>query len=119
MPRSTIHRHAKKENWNADREKAGEQTRQKAIEKAADAASDNAKLAADLKRDLLLRLTFIAQKYPKDATEVRMQKNGGMMVYKLTDLTRALRDLTEDMPRETAPNELLQSLLDLERGAGA
>lgn len=85
-------------------------------QKTAEAAADNATLAEDIKNRLLNRLKRIEAKYPQDATEVRQQKDGKTMVYKLTDLTRAYKELTDDMPKAQAPNELLQSLYDLERG---
>ena len=66
-------------------------------QKTAEAAADNAVIAREIQRDLLERLQRISMKYPQDATEVRQQKDGKTMVYKLTDLTKAYRDLMEDI----------------------
>lgn len=66
-------------------------------QKTAEAAADNAVIAREIQRDLLERLKRISMKYPQDATEVRQQKDGKTMVYKLTDLTKAYRDLMEDI----------------------
>ena len=54
------------------------------------------------------------------ATEERSYDYDGNLteINRLRDLTAAYKDLTGDMPKAEAPaNELLQSLLDLERGA--
>ena len=113
VSKSTIYRHVKRKKWAEDKDKAEEKAREAAIEKTADAAADNAKMAAALKGEMLQRLALIAQKYPRDATEVRMQKGGATMIYKLTDLTRALRDLTDDMPKDANDVEDLDALAKL------
>lgn len=66
-------------------------------QRTVEAAADNAAVAREIQRDLLERLKRISMKYPQDATEVRQQKDGKTMVYKLTDLTKAYRDLMEDI----------------------
>lgn len=66
-------------------------------QKTVEAAADNAVIAREIQHDLLERLKRISMKYPQDATEVRQQKDGKTMVYKLTDLTKAYRDLMEDI----------------------
>lgn len=65
-----------------------------------------------------MRLQKIEQKYPLDATEVRTRAGKSTAIYKIRDLAAALRDLTEDLTGATGNNELLQSLLELERRAG-
>jgi hypothetical protein len=52
-------------------------------------------------------------KYPQDATEVRQQKDGKTMVYKLTDLTKAYRDLTEDIVATGSDIEDLNPLVEM------
>jgi hypothetical protein len=75
-------------------------------------------VAADLKKRLLQRLRNIEKKYPFDATEVRTKKGNSLVIFRIRDLTAAYKDLTEDMQTsETKTNELLQSLMELERRA--
>lgn len=83
-------------------------------QKTAEAAADNVVIAREIQRDLLERLKRISMKYPQDATEVRQQKNGKTMVYKLRDLTAAYKDLTGDIHTgEIAEVEDLSPLVEL------
>ena len=67
----------------------------------------------------MLRLARIEEKYPMDATEVKTRIGNNQATFRIRDLTAAYKDLTEDMQaNESKTNELLQSLLDLERRAG-
>lgn len=76
-------------------------------QKNLEAAKDNASLAEDIKRRLLLRLKRAEEHYPSDATEVRINKDGKTIVYKLRDLTAAYKDLTGDMPKADATEDAL------------
>ena len=51
------------------------------------------------------------------ATEHRESNDGVVDVKRLRDLTAAYKDLTSDIAISDTSNDLLQSLLDLERGA--
>lgn len=82
-------------------------------QKTVEAAADNAAIAREIQRDLLERLKRISMKYPQDATEVRQQKDGKTMVYKLTDLTKAYRDLTEDIVATGSDIEDLNPLVEM------
>lgn len=82
-------------------------------QKTVEAAADNAAIARAIQRDLLERLKRISMKYPQDATEVRQQKDGKTMVYKLTDLTKAYRDLTEDIVATGSDIEDLNPLVEM------
>lgn len=82
-------------------------------QKTVEAAADNAVIAREIQRDLLERLKRISMKYPQDATEVRQQKDGKTMVYKLTDLTKAYRDLTEDIVATGSDIEDLNPLVEM------
>lgn len=106
-----------KENWDELRKRTANAVETLTIERTADKVADNATLAADIKRRLLERLKRIESKYPMDATEVRQKKGDAQAVFRIRDLTAAYKDLTGDMPAAQAPNELLQSLMDLERRA--
>ena len=93
-------------------------TRTKAVQATAQTAADNATIAADLKKRLLLRLKRTEEKFPLEATEVQMQKDGKKVIYKLRDITAAYRDLTADMVMTEQGNELLSALMELERRHG-
>ena len=108
---------ANAEGWATLRRDADSKSVAIAQQKTAEAAADNATLAADIKHRLLERLRRIEAKYPLDATEVRSRNGNSTAIFRLRDLTAAYKDLTEDMPMAQAPNELLQSLFDLEREA--
>lgn len=119
VSRDTIALHSRREKWTEEREKAKAAVTQNIIQKTAEAAADNATMAADLKKSLLLRLKRIEEHYPMDATEVRTKVGGSVAVYRIKDLTAAYKDLTDDIQQSTgATNELLQSLVELERRAG-
>jgi hypothetical protein len=108
---------AKKENWTELRTQAEHKINTAATQKIVNAAADNAVIAADLKKRLLLRLQRIEDRYPFDATEVRTKQGNSYAVFRIRDLTAAYKDLTEDITTDTnGTNELLQSLIDLERG---
>ena len=117
IPVDTLMKRANKERWKDDREKAISKAAAKAQQKTAEAAADNATIAADLKKRLLLRLKRIEEKYPLDATEVRSKHGNSTAIFRIRDLTAAYKDLTENLQIASNENELLQSLIDLERGA--
>lgn len=109
---------AKKEDWPGLRTQAEHKASTEATQKTVEAAADNAVIAADIKKRLLLRLSRIEQKYPFDATEIRTHEGKNTVIFKIRDLTAAFRELTEDITGASDNNELLQSLLDIERRAG-
>jgi transposase len=115
---TTLMKKANAEGWHKLREKAESKSTAQAQQKTAEAAADNAVIAADIKKRLLLRLSRIEQKYPFDATEVRTHEGKNTVIFKIRDLTAAFRELTEDITGASENNELLQSLLDIERRAG-
>ena len=111
---------ANREGWQTFRRDADSKSTAEAQQKTADAAADNAVIAADIKKALLLRLKRIEQKYPMDATEVRTRQGNNTAIFRIRDLTGAFKDLTDDIQTNSnATNELLQSLLDMERRAGS
>ena len=117
LTKSTIFKKSKKEGWDDLRKRTANAVETETIQRTAEAAADNATIAQDLKKKLLLRLKRIEEKYPLDATEVRTRQGNSTAVYRIKDLTAAYRDLTEDMQiAEGTANELLQSLIELERG---
>ncbi|MBO6092535.1 MAG: hypothetical protein J6P40_02755 [Oscillospiraceae bacterium] len=109
---------ANREHWKQDRDDVQSNALARTKQKAAAAISDNATIVEDIKRNLLLRLKRIEEKYPMDATEVRTRVGNSTAIYRIRDLTAAYRDITEGMQmNDFRSNELLQSLIDLERGA--
>lgn len=83
----------------------------RATQRIADSAAENATLAADMKRRLLLRLKRTEEKFPMDATEVKVVEKGKTVIYRLRDLTAAYKDLTDDIVQPDAFDEPLYKLL--------
>jgi len=120
---------ANKEHWKQDRDEAIRKGLEKSKQKTANAISSNAEIAVRIKTKLLRRLEreidalpdLIGSETRNSLTEMngnRGKRNNKELtkVYKLRDLTAAYKDLTDDMVQtEQTGNELLQSLLDLER----
>lgn len=112
-----LKRKAKAENWPGLRTQAEHTATTIATQKVIEAATDNATIATEIKKNLLLRLQRIEKAYPLDATEVRSKIGNSTAVFRIKDLTAAYRDLTDDMVQsDTAGNELLLSLMKIERG---
>ena len=116
--RAAIERRCRIEKWSEARNDARAKVQEKIIQKTAEKAADNATIAADLKKNLLLRLQRIEEHYPMDATEVKTKIGNSWAVYRIRDLTAAYKDLTEDLQTASNGNELLRSLLELERRTG-
>lgn len=121
---------ANRENWKELRDQADNRGTMLAQQKVAEAKADNSAIAARIKTKLLIRLekeidrlpesigsesTNTAVEYGKNDKGSKMRKEASKS-YKLRDLTAAYKDLTDDMTlADNSGNELLQSLLDLER----
>jgi hypothetical protein len=109
-----------REGWGKTREKVARRAQEKKERKISDTIAkteaDSATIAADIKVTLLRKLKRIADGLPDDATEEKTNRNGKTTTKRLRDLTAAYKDLTGDQTAEQGPNDLLQSLLDLERG---
>ena len=124
------------EGWVKMRQEAQDKATAKALQKTADIAADNATIAARIRTKLLRKLEreidslpdLIGSETRNSVTENEFSKDGRRIqkvkeaakAFKLRDLAAAYKDLTSDMVQtEQAGNELLQSLLDLERRAEA
>ena len=120
LPWSTLQKRANREKWADIRKEVCNKTVQKEVQKTAERKADNAALAADIKRKGLIILDGLFDDFAQvRATEHRESRKGITDIKRLRDLTQAFRDLTDDMQTAEGPsNELLQSLLDLERKAG-
>ena len=126
---------ANREQWKKQRDKMESKALARSQQKAAEAIADNATIAARIRTKLLLKLEKEIDKLPdligsEHSTGIveygKNQKTGAkqrkevVTAYKLRDLSAAYKDLTADMTQtETAGNELLQSLMELERRAEA
>ena len=117
IPEGTLLQRANIEGWSNQRNQAAIKAITKMEQKAVDAVADNATIAQEIKKNLLFRLKRIEEKYPLDATEVRTRVGNSTAIYRIKDLTAAYKDLTDDIQfSQGAANELLQSLIKLERG---
>ena len=110
-----------REHWGKTREKVArsvQEKKEKRLTKTiAKTEADNATIAADIRTTLLRKLARIAENLPEDATEMKKTSGGITVTRRLRDLTSAYKDLTGDQTSgEQQTNELLQSLIDLERG---
>ena len=123
-----------REGWVKLAEEVRIKTLSRSVQKSAEAAADNAAIAARIRTKLLRKLereidnlpdsmgsetanTARENIYSQDGKRITSVKESGR-VYKLRDLAAAYKDLTGDMVQtEQTGNELLQSLLDLERRA--
>ena len=120
------------EGWPKLRQEAQDKATAKSIQKTADIAADNATIAARIRTKLLRKLEkeidalpdMIGSETRNSVTENEFSQDGRRIQkvkeaaksFKLRDLAAAYKDLTADMVQtEQAGNELLQSLLDLER----
>lgn len=127
-------RKSSKEHWVQQREDAIRKGIEKSQAKTADINADRATVASRIKLKLLLRLEKEIDALPdligSESRNSTVEKTVGCKdkknpkavitektkAYKLKDLTSALKDLTDDMTLENdSGNELLQSLLNLER----
>ena len=110
---------ANKEGWKALRNQATIKSITATEQRTAEVVADNATIAQDLKKRLLLRLQRIEAKYPFDATEIRTHGGKSTVTFRIRDLTAAYKDITADLTiSDGAANDLLQSLIQLERRAG-
>ena len=64
---------------------------------------------------MLHRLLRIEERFPEDATEIRLSEDGkNVTVYRLTDLTRAFKDITEGLPKPGEDDMLAEARRMLE-----
>lgn len=122
------------EGWPKLRQEAQDKATAKSIQKTAEIASDNATIAARIRTKLLRKLereidalpdmlgsetrnSVTENEFSQDGRRIQKVKEAAKS-YRLRDLAAAYKDLTADMAMtEQGGNELLQSLLELERRA--
>ena len=120
VPWSTLRQRAFREKWGEMRKAVQTKVERNVIKETEKKSVDNATLAADIKRKGLIILDGLFDDFAQvRATEHRESRKGITDIKRLRDLTQAFRDLTDDMPSaENANNDLLQSLMELERKSG-
>lgn len=109
-----------RERWGKTREKVARSAQEKKerhlAATIAKKEADNATIEADIRGTLLRKLKRIVDSLPEDATESKETIGRNSKTVRLRDLTAAYKDLVGDQGGEQQTNELLQSLIDLERG---
>lgn len=131
ISQSTLLARAKVEQWATLRQKARDKAVTKALQKTADAAADNAATAQRIKAKLLARLEKEIDQLPENQIgtstyrqneKIKIDSSGrpikerSGIEFKLREFAAAYKDLTADiMPEQGRSNELLQSLLELEK----
>lgn len=117
---------ANRDGWKEARDKVQAKAKARTEQKAIESIASNAEIYSRIKRKLLIRLEKEIDNMPEDIgsesrqTDINKSKskiNERSKAYKLRDFTSALRDLSdESMNPNDSDNELLRSLLELERG---
>lgn len=108
LSKSTIFKKSKHDRWEEHRQRTELAIDRRVVEQKAKAATGNVTLAEEIKHRLLLRLKRIEEKYPLDATEVRTKQGSSTAIFRIRDLTAAYKDLTGDMPKADATEDVLQ-----------
>lgn len=117
VPFSTVQKRCQREKWSEDRQNAKIKIAENVVNKTSDLAADNATIAAGIKRKALMILDRLFDGYLYTSTEHQQFGPGSKDISRLRDLTAAYKDLTGDLATNSnGTNELLQSLIDLERG---
>ena len=113
VPFGSLRDRAKTEGWYQLKLAAIHEAGIKAAQKTAEAASDNALTAARIKAKLLDRLEKLTDVVLM-ATEERSYDGDQLVaINRLRDLTAAYKDLTGDMPKAEAGEEVLQRARDI------
>lgn len=101
VPCSTLQARAHRGKWNEERKAASVIVTQKAIEKTAKSVENNALLVAEIKRKGLETLNRLLDQFNElNCTEHRDITKTSVDIKRLKDITSALKDLTDDLPRE-------------------
>ena len=102
IPWSTLQHRANREKWGEDRRNARAKVAEDAIQTAADSVANNAVLVAEIKRKGLETLNRLLDQFAElECTEHRDIKKTSVDIKRLKDITSALKDLTDDMPKES------------------
>lgn len=118
---TALDNHVKREGWGKSRNSVNERVTEKRTkiiaDRIAESEANSAKIAEGIRTTLLRKLARIVESLPEDATETKISSGGMTTIRRFRDLTSAYKDLVgEQAGGEQQTNELLQSLIDLERG---
>ena len=118
---TALDNHVKREGWGKSRNSVNERVTEKRTkiiaDRIAESEANSADIASGIKTTLLRKLARIVESLPEDVTESKVSNGRNTKTVKLRDITAAYKDLVGDQATgEQQANELLQSLLDLERG---
>ena len=118
---TALDNHVKREGWGKSRNSVNERVTEKRTkiiaDRIAESEANSADIASGIKTTLLRKLARIVESLPEDVTESKETVGKRTKAIKLRDITAAYKDLCGDQPGgEQQTNELLQSLIDLERG---
>lgn len=101
IPWSTLEKRAAREKWATDREQARTKVMEDAVQIAADSVANNAVLVAEIKRKGLETLNRLLDQFNElNCTEHRDITKTSVDIKRLKDITSALKDLADDMPKE-------------------
>ena len=118
---STLTKKANAEKWGAQRKAAYKKSATKAQQKTADAAASNAVKLERAKGLVIDRLLRVIESMPAGGTHTRQYLQDGnkrlTVDYDLLEIVSIIEKLQSKDGGNSAGNELLQSLLDLERRA--
>lgn len=116
---TALDNHVKREGWGKSRNSVKQRVTEKRTkiiaDRIAETEANSVNISAGIRDTLLRKLARIAESLPEDATETKISSGGLTTVKRLRDLTAAYKDLVGDMAPEQARNELLQSLIDMEK----
>ena len=101
VPCSTLQARAHRGKWNEERKAASVVVTQNAIKKTAESVENNAILVAEIKRKGLETLNRLLDQFNElNCTEHRDITKTSVDIKRLKDITSALKDLTDDLPKE-------------------
>ena len=116
LARTTISVRCRQEGWQQERESAKADIVQKTIQKTVNKVADNATLAEDIKHKGLIMLEKLFDDFTQHlATEHRDYNDVGNVVdiKRLRDLTAAYKDLTDDLPKANAADDVLATAREI------
>ena len=104
----TLRNRAKVEGWYAAKQAAIHEIGIKSAQKTADIAAENAVKAQRIKTRLLDQLEELIDQQLTATEERRYDDDKLVEIHRLRDLTAAYKDLTGDMPKADAGDDVLQ-----------
>ena len=110
---ATLKQRAKAEGWYQMKQAAAAECRLKAVQKTADIAAENAVRAQRIKTRLLEKLEALMEEQLRATEERQYDGNNVVAINRLRDLTAAYKDLTGDMPKAEAGEEVLQQAREI------